>query len=269
MWSARWSFSSSSRGRRVSRARALLAIAVAALGLAAETWGQPADSLAGARVFRDNCAVCHGANGDGQGMAAHHFKSPPRDLTKGRFKFRSTASGQVATDADLTRTIVKGIPSTGMVPQDHLSEAEVRAVIAFIKSLSPRFAGPPPRVLPIPAAPPSTPDAIGRGARVYVKGECAECHGKEARGDGPSAKDLSIKPSDLARRPLKSGATPLDLVRTLLTGLDGTPMPSYHQVLEDDELWDLAYWLDARAGPPETTDDERAGWHVIRMHQRR
>ena len=123
--------------------------------------------------------------------------------------------------------------------------------------------------LAIPAAPPATPEAIGRGARVYVKGECAECHGKEARGDGPSTKDLSVRPSDLTRRPFKNGPTAGDIVRTLLTGLDGTPMPSYYQVLEDDELWDLAYWLDSRAGPPETTDDERAGWHVERMHQRR
>ena len=246
----------------------LLASALA-LGLALRASGQP-DIPAGERVFRDNCVVCHGATGDGQGMAAHHFKTPPRDLTKGRFKFRSTASGQIPSDADLVRTIVRGIPSTGMVPQDHLSDDEVRAVIAFVKSLSPRFGdGKAPRVLAIPAAPPATPEAVARGARVYVKGECAECHGKDARGDGPSAKDLSVRPSDLTRRPLKSGPTAGDIVRTLLTGLDGTPMPSYYQVLEDDELWDLAYWLDSRAGPPETTDDERAGWHVERMHQRR
>jgi cytochrome c oxidase cbb3-type subunit 2 len=109
------------------------------LGFAVAASGQP-DTAAGARVFRDNCAVCHGATGDGQGMAAHHFKSPPRDLTRGRFKFRSTASGQIPTDADLVRTIVRGVPSTGMVPQDHLSDDEVRAVVAFVKSLSPRFA---------------------------------------------------------------------------------------------------------------------------------
>jgi len=246
----------------------LLASALA-LGLALRASGQP-DIPAGERVFRDNCVVCHGATGDGEGMAAHHFKTPPRDLAKGRFKFRSTASGQIPSDADLVRTIVRGIPSTGMVPQDHLSDDEVRAVIAFVKSLSPRFGdGKAPRVLAIPAAPPATPEAVARGARVYVKGECAECHGKDARGDGPSAKDLSVRPSDLTRRPLKSGPTAGDIVRTLLTGLDGTPMPSYYQVLEDDELWDLAYWLDSRAGPPETTDDERAGWHVERMHQRR
>ena len=239
------------------------------LGLALGASG-PADVPAGERVFRDNCAVCHGATGDGHGMAAPHFKTPPRDLTKGRFKFRSTASGQIPSDSDLVRTIVRGIPSTGMVPQDHLSDDEVQAVIAFVKSLSPRFAADQtPRVFTIPTPPPVTPEAIARGARVYVKGECAECHGKEGRGDGPSAKDLSVRPSDLTRRPLKSGPTARDVVRTLLTGLDGTPMPSYYQVLDDDELWDLAYWLQARAGPPETTDDERAGWHVERMHQRR
>ncbi len=247
-----------------------LALVAAVLGLAAGAAGQSPDLAAGERVFRDNCAVCHGAAGDGQGMAASHFQNQPRDLTRGRFKFRSTASGQIPTDADLTRTIVQGIPSTGMVPQNHLSETEVRAVIAFVKSLSPRFAaGPPPKLVAIPAAPPPTAEAVARGAAVYVKGECAECHGKEARGDGPSAKDLSIKPSDLTRRPLKSGPTARDIVRTLLTGLDGTPMPAYHQVLEDDELWDLAYWLAARGGAPETTDDERAGWHVVQMHQRR
>jgi mono/diheme cytochrome c family protein len=206
------------------------------LGLAQSASGQP-DLSAGARVFRDNCAVCHGATGDGQGMAAHHFKSPPRDLTRGHFKFRSTASGQIPTDADLVRMIVRGVPSTGMVPQDHLSSDEVGAVVASVKSLSPRFAdGKPPRVLAIPGAPPVTPEAVARGARAYVKGECAECHGKQARGDGPAAKDLSVRPSDLTRRPFKSGPTAGDIVRTLLTGLDGTPMPSYYQVLEDDEL---------------------------------
>jgi mono/diheme cytochrome c family protein len=247
-----------------------LALVAAVLGLAASAAGQSPDVTLGDRVFRDNCAVCHGATGDGQGMAAHHFKSPPRDLTQGRFKFRSTASGQVPTDADLTRTIVHGIPSTGMVPQNHLSDGEVQAVITFIKGLSPRFAATPsPKVVTIPEPPASTLEAVARGAKIYVKGECAECHGKEARGDGPSAKDLSIKPSDLTRRPLKSGPSARDLVRTLLTGLDGTPMPSYYQVLEDEEIWDLAYWLASRGGAPETTDDERAGWHVVQMHQRR
>jgi cytochrome c oxidase cbb3-type subunit 2 len=87
-----------------------LALVAAVFGLAASAPGQSPDLAVGERVFRDNCAVCHGAAGDGQGMAANHFRTPPRDLTKGRFKFRSTASGQVPTDGDLARTIVQGVP---------------------------------------------------------------------------------------------------------------------------------------------------------------
>ena len=34
-------------------------------------------------------------------------------------------------------------------------------------------------------------------------------------------------------------------------------------------LWDLAYYVDSLGTPPVLTDDERAGWHVVRMHPRR
>jgi len=232
--------------------------------------GQPADRTLGELVYRDNCAVCHGERGDGRGHAVHHFRSPPRDFTKGRYKIRSTVGGQPPTDDDLRRSIVEGLPGTGMVPQDHLNDAEVRAVIAYVKALSPRFAeAPAPRLLAMPPEPPPRPDVLARGRRAYDKAECAECHGKEGRGDGPSAKDLAIKPTDLTRRPFKVGPAVRDIARTLLTGLDGTPMPSYQGVLEDDELWDLASWVDALKTVPVVTDDERAGWHVVRMHQRR
>lgn len=221
-------------------------------------------------MFEDECAICHGATGDGRGHAAHHFTTPPRDFTDGRFKIRSTGSGQLPTDDDLRRTIVQGLPGTGMVAQDHLSDEEVRAVIAFVKSLSPRFAAsPPPQPLPIPPEPPLAPDALARGRKVYAKADCAECHGREGRGDGPSAKDLKIKPADLTKRPFKGGGTPRDIVRAVITGYDGTPMPSYHLLLDDAELWDLARYVASLGGPPEITRDEREGRHVVRMHQRR
>jgi mono/diheme cytochrome c family protein len=250
----------------------VLAVAAALAGTLAATGVPPrvADTERGARVYREQCAICHGEAGDGRGHAAHHFQSAPRDFTKGRYKVRSTASGQVPTDDDLRRTILRGLPGTGMVRQDHLSDSDLTAVIAHIKSLSPRFAQMPnPKILPLPRAPARTPEAVSRGARAYVKGECAECHGPEARGDGPSVQDLSVKPTDLTRRPFKGGAAAADIVRTLLTGFDGTPMPSYHHVLEDDELWELAYWIESIATEPVLTADERWGWHVARMHQRR
>jgi mono/diheme cytochrome c family protein len=250
-------------------AAAILAAGVLVVATAAAL-GQSDDLAAGRRVFEENCAVCHGANGDGRGEAAHHFATAPRDLTGGRYKIRSTATGQPPTDADLKRSIVKGLPGTGMVPQNHLGEPELNAVIAYIKSLSPKFAAVPnPVALVVSPAPPKTPAAIARGRKVYEKAECYECHGRQARGDGPSAKDLKIKPSDLTRRPFKSGPATEDILRSILTGLDGTPMPSYHLILDDPELWDLSYYVESLGGPPEVTADERAGWHVVRQHQKR
>ncbi len=65
----------------------------------------------------------------------------------------------------------------------------------------------------------------------------------------PRRATFSVKPTDLTQRPLKSGSIPRDIFRSILTGLDGTPMPSYHLTLEDDELWDLAYYVDSLGVP--------------------
>ncbi len=232
--------------------------------------GKDPEVALGGQVYEANCAVCHGITGDGRGEAVPQFKTAPRNFIKGEYKLRSTDSGQLPTDADLIRSTTKGLPGTAMVPQDHLSEVEIRAVVAYIKSLSPRFAEhSSPEPIAISPPPPRTPEAIVRGWQVYQKGGCAECHGPEGRGDGPSAPDLSVKPTDLTRRPLKSGPTPRDIFRSVLTGLDGTPMPAYYLTLEDNELWDLAYYVDSLGGAPQVTEDERKGWAVERLNQRR
>lgn len=248
----------------------VVALALVAAGATIGAGAAPPDLALGKQVYDLNCAVCHGPEGDGRGHAAPHFVSQPRDFRTGRYKLRSTGSGQLPTDDDLKRSIVRGLPGTGMVPQDHLSDLEVTAVVSYLKSLSPRFAaGSPPNPLSVSPPPPRIREAVERGRKVYAKAECAECHGREGRGDGPSVKDLKIKPSDLTRRPFKGGDAASDIVRAVITGYDSTPMPSYHLVLEDAEIWELAYWVESLATAPVPTDDERAGWHVVQHHQRR
>src|SRR5260370_18024948 len=72
------------------------------------------DTTAGKVVYQKWCAGCHGDNGAGDGVAAHRMIPPPRDFTGAIYQIRTTASGQLPTDADLTRSIDEGLGGTPM-----------------------------------------------------------------------------------------------------------------------------------------------------------
>ncbi len=229
----------------------------------------------GRLVYEQNCAVCHGSMGDGQGMAAHMLGIQPRDLRQGFFKFRSTPTGSLPTDEDLFQTISRGLRGTGMIAQDDLPEAEHWAVIEYLKIFSERFQTETPQApIPIPEPPRRKPEVIAKGREIYDKAECFKCHGTEGRGDGPSAEGLEddwghpIRTADLTR-PLKRGSTPEAIYRTLVTGLDGTPMPSYEGALSDEEFWALSFYvasLNTGILSDRQRREEAAGQHVLRMH---
>ncbi len=237
---------------------------------------EPASAERGRAVYLNHCAICHGEAGDGEGMAAHMFQVKPRDFRRGVFKYRSTPTGSLPTDDDLLRAIRRGLPGSAMLPQDSLTDAEVRDVIATLKTLSPRFATePPPKPIAIPPAPAVTPALLARGKDLYREMKCPECHGPAGRGDGDSAGSLKddrgnpIRPADLARRPLKAGDGPEAIYRTLATGVGGTGMPSYLDALTPEELWTLVRYVETLrpAGMVDSpARDELAGRHVLQMH---
>ena len=68
----------------------------------------------GKEVYERHCIGCHGVKGDGNGPAATftHVQRP-RNFTYGVFKFRLT-KGPLPSDADLLRTITRGVRGTAM-----------------------------------------------------------------------------------------------------------------------------------------------------------
>jgi len=124
-------------------------------------------------------------------------------------------------------------------------------LVAFIKTFSPRWKTEKPGdPIPIPAEPKLTIDSIKHGGELFQKLECWKCHGQEGRGDGPSASTLTdsndqpIRPYDFtSSNRSKCGTTNTDLYRIFMTGLDGTPMPSFADVVKPDEAWDLVHYL--------------------------
>jgi mono/diheme cytochrome c family protein len=205
---------------------------------------------AGERVYLESCAACHGQTGDGKGPEPDRLKTKPRDFTRGVYKFRSTPSGSLPLDEDIFRTISRGVRTTSMLAQLHLSEKERWAVTEYLKTFSERFkAEKTPEAVSIPAQPSPNAEFIAFGKRMYMDAGCNQCHGSDAKGDGTSAKELKddrgepISPTDLTLKPFKSGPGPEDLYRTISTGLNGTPMPSYADVLTPEERWSLVSYI--------------------------
>ena len=204
----------------------------------------------GQEVFVDHCAGCHGARGDGAGRAATFLSPLPRDFTAGVFKFRSTPSGSLPTDGDLFRTITRGVRWTAMPTWHEVPDKQRIAVVAYLKTLSKRWtedAVEP--AIPLPPPPKATPELLARGKTLYAQAKCAECHGEDGRGHGPSADSLQddfqrpIRPADFTRGQLKAGGSVTDVYRTMTTGLDGTPMPSFGDSMSDEERWAVSYYV--------------------------
>jgi mono/diheme cytochrome c family protein len=206
---------------------------------------------AGKQLYFRYCWGCHGFRGDGNGENAPYLNILPRNFVAATFKCRSTPTGTLPTDQDLFNAIDRGFNNSNMPSWITLTDQNRADLIAFIKTLSPRWksdkAGTP---ITVPAEPKLTVESIKHGQELFQKLECWKCHGQEGYGDGPSAATLTdsndqpIRPYNFAAGSrFKCGATNQDLYKIFITGLDGTPMPSFADVVKPEEAWDLVHFL--------------------------
>jgi mono/diheme cytochrome c family protein len=252
----------------------LLLSAAAVLGFPLASWAQLTPSDINTRIsmeshignitghakdaksdYRRYCVVCHGELGDGNGDTAQWLDAPmypkPRDFQLGIFKCRSTPTGTLPTDQDLFDTIARGLDRSSMPQWSTFTKQQRADLVAWVKHFSPRWTNEKPgNPIQIPAEPEITAERIKAGRDVFARVQCWKCHGVLGQANGPSASTLT---DDLGRpiaafnftegsRP-KCGETDRDIYRIFMTGLDGTPMPSYADNIKPDEAWDLVFYL--------------------------
>ena len=206
---------------------------------------------AGKGLYRRYCVGCHGAEGDGSGENAAWVDPKPRDFTIATFKCRSTPSGTLPTDQDLFDSITRGFVNTSMPAWKPLTNQNRADLVAYVKGFSTKWKGATPGTpIAIPAEPPVKIESLLHGRELFQKMECGKCHGPEGHGNGPAAatltdsKDNPIRPYNFAMGSrFKCGVTNEDLYRIFMTGLDGTPMPSFSDVLKPADAWDLVHFL--------------------------
>lgn len=216
----------------------------------------------GKPIYDRWCAGCHGETGAGDGEAMRYMLPRPRDFTRAVYQVRTTATGELPTDADLQHVVEEGMPGTTMPGwRAKLSETERRDVVAYIKSLSRFFDGASPTPLEFGKAPRLTDEGLAEGERWYRELECFKCHGEGGRGDGRSAPTLTddwdqpIRAANLTHAwNFNGGATVEQIYRRLRTGLDGTPMPSFSDavdggILTEEQLWRVAQWVHSLSPP--------------------
>jgi high-affinity iron transporter len=97
---------------------------------------------------------------------------------------------------------------------------------------------------------PKRPPDLHRAAELYQT-QCAACHGLQGQGDGPAGANLDPAPSNFHDRQRMDQRSIYGLYSTITLGVQGTAMPSF-RTLSEDERWALAFYVSTLAD--DTTD---------------
>jgi mono/diheme cytochrome c family protein len=228
----------------------------------------------GYTTYVEYCIQCHGMDGTGNGPAAKGLLPPPRNFTQGLYKFPWTQYGELPHDEDFARIIRHGLKGSAMLPWD-ISDERLDAVTQYIKTYAPAVWEGKDKVLGTKFDLPKDPYgdtyqhiAIEKGRKVYhVTAACTQCHRGYATKEEIQgwAKELNttielgadlyqlkpqdgeynykVLPPDFTYHPLKSITDVTSIVQRLMYGVTGSGMPGWKDVVTDDELWALGYYV--------------------------
>jgi cytochrome c oxidase cbb3-type subunit 3 len=179
----------------------------------------------GAALYSSHCAACHGDKGNG-GVGVPLALPSFLDSVDDRF---------------LVTSIRYGRPGRVMPAFSALSDAQVNAIVSFIRSWSKQPA-------PVYASTPVTGDTQ-HGKELFAS-HCAACHGANGEGGRGTGVTLSrhrdqpiIAPA-LANKGFLQSASDEMIRHTLISGREGTPMRSFlDQGLSKQDIDDLVSYV--------------------------
>ncbi len=197
---------------------------------------KPGGTEEGAKLFADNCAICHGQFGEGGPNPAN----PSQTIVP----ISSAEFLKTRDDFTLRNIISQGQPNFGMSPFGSanggpLSDDQIDALVTYIRT----WEANPPVNLPTEVA---SGRAALSGSQVFAN-VCARCHGAHGEGGfGPAfnTPDFQNRYDDQT------------LLNTITNGHEATPMIAWGEVLSPDQLQQLVQYirtLKPSAGGPEGT----------------
>lgn len=95
-----------------------------------EPWVPHPDMVThGKKVYAQNCAMCHGPQGMGDGAAGAGLNPKPRNLVEGPWKKGGGYIGHY-------KTLTEGIPGSSMAAYAHFKAADRWALVQYIDSIT-------------------------------------------------------------------------------------------------------------------------------------
>jgi cytochrome c oxidase cbb3-type subunit 3 len=184
-----------------------------------------AQSDDGKALFEKHCSACHNFDGHGGiGLPLTH------------------ATLSSVTDEYLQRTIRVGRVGRIMPAFGQLNDAEVDAIVAYLRHLT----GPSMAVLPASVA-----DGDAERGRTLFSTRCSACHGADGRGAEMGTgvtlsrdRAFTVAPPAIVNPGFLSSASDPLLVATILNGRPGTVMPPFARLgLDEQDAADLVAYL--------------------------
>jgi len=179
----------------------------------------------GKHLYEKNCASCHG--GDGKGGVGVPLSLP---------SFLHSVP-----DTYLQKTIRYGRPGRVMPPFRYLSDAQINAIVGYLRSFAP---GKAPEILSRLVN-----GDIVNGKKLYGQ-YCASCHGINGEGGSGTGvtfsrpRDLPIIAPSISNSGFLLAATDSMIKSTLMNGREGTPMQSFIKLgLNEKDIDDVVSYI--------------------------
>ncbi|MBK8020613.1 MAG: c-type cytochrome [Chloroflexi bacterium] len=175
---------------------------------------------AGLTIYAENCAACHGANGEGSTLA------PALNTDELRVRL---------SDADIARIVVEGVPGTLMSSWSSALEATQQQAVAALVSRWAELNAAGVTLPTIEAAPlDMSPQAVAAGQQLFSL-LCTQCHGLDGYGS-PIAPALNNQ-TFLSQ-------TPDAAIQAIIAGgVSGTTMPSWGGYLTEADIAAITAYL--------------------------
>ncbi|MFQ5617018.1 MAG: c-type cytochrome, partial [Anaerolineales bacterium] len=175
----------------------------------------PPNPTAGAAIFAEKCAPCHGEGGLGNGPEANDLPNPVIPIG-------DSAPARQSLPGEWYRTVTEGRIDFYMPPFMSLTERQRWDVVAYAYTLS------------------MDTESVALGRERY-QAYCADCHGESGRGDGARAAAFTQSVTDFTDQALMSKRSAKDLFEGIAHAAED--VPDFASQVGEDERWALADYL--------------------------